>query len=179
MLLSLRPDLEVLPVRGNVGTRLEKLDDGNYDALMLAAAGLERLGLEERITELLPVEKSLPAAGQGALGVECRADAGELAALLESLDQTHAALCVRAERAVSAGLGADCSAPLGAHARMNGDRIELEARLATPDGRTVLRAEAAAAGDTFDPEALGGAVAADLIGQGAADLLAGLASGKS
>jgi hydroxymethylbilane synthase len=108
--------------------------------------------------------------------VECRADAGDLAALLGSLDVTDAAICVSAERAVSAGLGADCSAPLGAHARMTGDGLRLLARLATPDGRTVLEAEATAAADGLDPQAVGRGVAADLMRQGAGELLAGLAA---
>jgi hydroxymethylbilane synthase len=170
MLLAVRPDLELQPVRGNVGTRLAKLDEGNYDALVLATAGLERLGLAERISDHLPVEVSLPAAGQGALGVECRQDATALCELLGSLSVAEVADCVRAERAVSAGIGADCSAPLGAHAGMAHGQIRLEARLLSPDGRRILTGGA----EGEDPELLGREVADQLIDQGAEALLAAL-----
>ncbi len=170
MLLARRPDLVVRPVRGNVGTRLDKLDAGEYDALVLAVAGLERLGLHERITERLPVTVSLPAAGQGALGVECRTDDAELVALLSSLEDPAVAGCVVAERAVSAGIGADCSAPLGAHAVVTADGMHLRARLATPDGTRVLAAEA----EGTDAESLGRTVAAGLLDQGARELLAAI-----
>ncbi|MGE0621786.1 MAG: hydroxymethylbilane synthase [Pseudomonadales bacterium] len=171
MLLGARPDLVVKPVRGNVGTRLDKLDAGEYDALVLAVAGLERLGLDGRIAERLPVSISLPAAGQGALGVECRADDAALVSLLASLEDAAVAGCVAAERAVSAGIGADCSAPLGAHAVLAESGMHLEARLATPDGSRVLRAEASGA----DAEALGQSVAQSLLAQGARELLAAIA----
>lgn len=171
MLLSARPDLIVRPVRGNVGTRLGKLDAGEYDALVLAVAGLERLGLEARITERLPVALSLPAAGQGALGVECRADDTELAGLLASLADPGVADCVIAERAVSAGIGADCSAPLGAHAVTTRAGMHLEARLASPDGTRILSAEA----EGTEAEHLGRTVAQALLDQGARELLAAIA----
>ncbi len=173
MLLTNRPDLRVKPVRGNVGTRLGKLDAGEYDALVLAAAGLQRLGLGERISQLLPVDVFLPAAGQGALGVECRADAEEVRALLASLVDPGVAGCVLAERRVSAGIGADCSAPLGAHAQHREDGMDLVARLASPDGSRVLEARASGA----DPEALGQAVAESLLAQGARELLADITRG--
>jgi hydroxymethylbilane synthase len=168
MLLAERPDLEMRSVRGNVNTRLAKLDAGEYDALVLAAAGLERLGLGGRITEKLPESLSLPAAGQGALGVECRDDGHELISLLTDLQDEAVASCVLAERAVSAGIGADCSAPLGAHAVRTDAGIRLLARLGSPDGSRML--EATAIGE--DPLAIGHAVAADLNAQGAAELLA-------
>ena len=170
MLLAHRPDLQMLPVRGNVNTRLAKLDAGEYDALVLATAGLERIGLEARITEKLPEPLSLPAAGQGALGVECRADALELIELLSSLQDAEVADCVIAERAVSAGIGADCSAPLGAHATRGAEGIELFARLASPDGRRILEARASGA----DPERVGAVAAKELLEQGAAELLAAI-----
>lgn len=170
MLLGTRPDLLVRPVRGNVGTRLDKLDAGEYDALVLAAAGLERLGLAARITERLPVTVSLPAAGQGALGVECRADDTELVTLLKSLEVPAVAACVAAERAVSAGIGADCSAPLGAYAVTTGNGMHLQARLAMPDGTRVLTAEA----EGTHADALGGSVARALLDQGARELLAAI-----
>ena len=170
MLLAVRPDLELQPVRGNVGTRLAKLDEGNYDALVLATAGLERLGLVGRISDYLPVEVSLPAAGQGALGVECRQDASNLCELLNSLSVAEVANCVLAERAVSAGIGADCSAPLGAHAVMAQGQIRLEARLLSPDGQRILTGRA----EGEDPERVGREVADQLIDQGAEALLAAL-----
>ncbi len=170
MLLAVRPDLQMRPVRGNVNTRLAKLDAGEYDALVLAAAGLERLGLAERITEKLPESLSLPAAGQGALGVECRADASELIALLSDLQDEVVASTVLAERTVSAGIGADCSAPLGAHAVHTEAGIRLLARLGAPDGSRMLEAQATGR----DPIAVGQAVAGDLIEQGSAELLAAI-----
>lgn len=170
MLLAVRPDLNMRPVRGNVNTRLAKLDAGEYDALVLAAAGLERLGLDGRITEKLPETLSLPAAGQGALGVECREDAAELIGLLGELQNDEVAGCVLAERAVSAGIGADCSAPLGAHATRTEAGIRLLARLGAPDGSRMLEAS----GEGEDPLALGREVAEALIEQGAPALLAAI-----
>lgn len=170
MLLAKRSDLTMLPVRGNVNTRLAKLDAGEYDALVLATAGLERLGLEDRISEKLPEDLSLPAAGQGALGVECRANAVELIELLSGLQDSAAAECVIAERTVSAAIGADCSAPLGAHAVRADGEIQLLARLGSPDGSTMLEARSSGP----DPLIVGQAVAADLLTQGAAALLAAI-----
>jgi hydroxymethylbilane synthase len=165
-----RPDLQVAPVRGNVGTRLGKLDAGEYDALVLASAGLHRLGLSGRVAEYLDVQRSVPAAGQGALGIECLAAVESVRALLAVLDDPLVRRCVEAERAVSAGLGADCSAPLGAHATLQGDQVQLNAVLASVDGRRVLRASARGS----DPVVVGGRVVADLRRQGAADILAAL-----
>jgi len=170
-LLARRSDLDVRPVRGNVGTRLGKLDAGEYDALMLAAAGLRRLGLEGRVTEYLSIEQSMPAAGQGALGIECLAQAADVRALVASLDDAEVGACVLAERGVSAGLGADCSAPLGAFAERAADgSLHLRALLAAPDGSKVLRA--AASGQ--DPHELAREVVAQLSAAGASRILAAL-----
>jgi hydroxymethylbilane synthase len=166
-LLARRPDLEVVPVRGNVGTRLGKLDAGDYDALVLASAGLERLGLSDRITEYLSVVDSVPCAGQGALGIECLAGARQLRELIAVLNDPQVSACVLAERAVSAGLGADCSAPLGAYAELCGDRISLVAVLASVDGRRLLRAEASGS----DPGKVGAEVVESLESQGARAIL--------
>ena len=141
-LLALRPDLRVRPLRGNVDTRLAKLDAGEVDAIMLAVAGLVRLGLAERVTEALPPARFLPAPGQGALGLECRAGDGWVLDLLAPLQDLATAACVTAERAVSAALGADCSQPLAAYAEIEGDAIVLRTLLASPDGGTVLKAQA-------------------------------------
>jgi hydroxymethylbilane synthase len=173
-LLARRPDLTVVPVRGNVNTRLDKLDRGDFDALLLACAGLERLGLTERIGQRIAVNDSLPAAGQGALGIECRADRHDLIALLAPLADASVAVCVRAERAVSGALGADCSLPIAAYATLSGRRIELDALLSDADGRHVLRAHVA--GD--DAEALGMAAAARLRSLGADAILDELRAGK-
>jgi hydroxymethylbilane synthase len=169
-LLARRADLQLLPVRGNLGTRLAKLDAGEYDAIILAATGLQRLALGDRIAEYLSIDDSLPAAGQGALSVECSnaLDPG-LRALFEQLDDPLVAACVRAERAVSAGLGADCSMPLAAHASLQGDRLSLRALLGRPDGTQILRA--AAAGPLSTAAEIGGKAATQLIDQGGRALL--------
>ena len=169
-LLTHRPDLVVKPVRGNVNTRLAKLDDGGYDALMLACAGLERLQMADRISERISLEVSLPAAGQGALGIECREDRADLIEVLGALADAETCACVTAERAVSRGLGADCSMPLAAYAETGTDGLRLRARLASPDGRRVLDADAIGS----DPEALGAEIAGLLVAQGAEEILAEL-----
>lgn len=168
-LLARRPDLQLQPVRGNVGTRLQLLDDGKVDALLLAAAGLDRLGLEQRITARIDIEDSVPAVGQAALGVECVAGDERVLALLAPLNSEHDSLCVRAERALSFGLGASCTTPLGGYATRSTDTgaLGLRAVLGAPDGSTLLRAEA----EGRDPEALGAQVAQALLAQGAGDIL--------
>lgn len=161
------PRLETRLLRGNVETRLAKLDRGEYDAIILAVAGLSRLGLAGRITSRLALDESLPAPGQGALGIECLESRGDVRALLSALNDEASASCVRAERAVSRALGGNCSLPLAAYAVMAGDRIALRALVASGDGKRVLRARAEGA----DPLALGEAVAADLRRQGADEVL--------
>jgi len=173
MLLAHRNTLKVAPVRGNVGTRLGKLDAGEYDAIILAAAGLKRLDLETRITQLLPVTQLLPAAGQGALGIECRAGDDRVLQLLAPLNQPEVNVCVSAERLVSAGLGADCSAPLGCYAELADGEIFLRAKLLREDGSRFLVAEAK--GSSAD--AVSAAVVKNLLAQGAAELLAEVGSG--
>ncbi len=164
---AVRRDLDICPVRGNVNTRLSKLDSGEYDALLLASAGLKRLQLEARVTEYLDPNICLPAGGQGALGIECLANDEALIELLSPLDEADVRACVEAERGVSAGLEADCSAPLGAHATIVDGRITLRAVLATPDGSEILRAEASGT----QPDALARDVVANLAGQGGLELL--------
>jgi hydroxymethylbilane synthase len=162
-----RPDLQILPVRGNVGTRLGKLDAGEFDALVLASAGLARLGLADRIAEYMSVTDSVPAAGQGALGIECLAGSSRVRDLIEVLNDAQVSRCVRAERAVSSGLGADCSAPLGAYAILEADRIALHAVLGSVDGRQMLHASAIGS----DPAAVGAEVVEHLESQGAMAIL--------
>ena len=136
-----RPDLVVVPLRGNVDTRLRKVDAGECDAIVLARAGLVRLGLEGRATEVLPAEVSLPAVGQGALGIECRADDAETIALLRRVHDATTATCVAAERGVLLALGGDCKTPLGAHAERIGETLRLRAFVAGPGGEGLRRAE--------------------------------------
>ncbi|MBL8486729.1 MAG: hydroxymethylbilane synthase [Rhodocyclaceae bacterium] len=166
------PYLAVTSLRGNLDTRLRKLDAGDYDAIILAAAGLTRLGLGERIRALLPPEESLPAAGQGALGIEALAARPEVAAWMAPLNDPATAACVRAERAVSRALAGSCEVPLGAYAQLRGDRLWLRGFVARPDGGRVARAELE--GEAADPEALGLALAEALRRDGADEILASL-----
>ena len=169
-LLALRPDLDIQPVRGNVGTRLGKLDGGDFDALVLAAAGLERLALGREDLHPLSTGDCLPAPGQGALGIECREDE-RILALLEPLKDAAVERCVSAERGISAGLGADCSLPVAALATLDaGGGMILDALLGDGDGTRLLRTRQR--GD--DPKALATAAVEDLYRQGAADVLTGL-----
>ena len=167
------PHLKIEPLRGNVQTRLRKLDEGQYAAIILAAAGLKRLGLGERIRNTITSEDSLPAVGQGALGIECRSDRADLVDVLKPLHHTDTAACVFAERAMSRKLGGSCQVPLGGFAEVVGDKLRMRGFVATPDGSRLIRAEHT--GSVNDPEALGNAVAADLLAQGAGEILAALA----
>ncbi|HYX66870.1 MAG TPA: hydroxymethylbilane synthase [Burkholderiales bacterium] len=169
-LMERHPQLAVRVLRGNVDTRLAKLDRGEYDAVVLAAAGLVRLGLASRIRQRLSPDESLPAPGQGALGIECLEARGDVRAALAPLADRSTALCVRAERAVSRALGGSCTVPLGAYAELSGERLALRALVASPDGRRVLRASTQ--GD--DPEAVGKLAAEALRSQGADEVLRGL-----
>jgi hydroxymethylbilane synthase len=166
------PYLAVSSLRGNLDTRLRKLDEGQYDAIILAAAGLTRLGLKERIRSMLPAEVSLPAAGQGALGIEAVASRPEVATWLAPLNDPATAACVRAERAVSRALAGSCEVPLGAYAEMRNGAIFLRGFVATPDGKRMAHAELS--GAATDPEALGQSLADELRRQGAGEILAAL-----
>ncbi|MEX0387109.1 hydroxymethylbilane synthase [Spiribacter onubensis] len=165
-----RPDLVVESLRGNVQTRLSKLDAGEFDVIVLAASGLRRLGMVDQITRVMPPEESLPAVGQGALGIECRADDPEVEALIAGLDDPDTHDRVAAERAVNARLDGSCHVPLAAYAVLEGDGLWLRALVASRDGRRVLRAEGRA--PRTEGVELGGAVAEDLLSQGAAEILA-------
>ena len=170
-LLHERSDLRVESVRGNVDTRLRKLDEGQYDALMLAAAGLRRLGLEARISVALPEEQCTPAPGQGALGLEARDGDEVTLGLLARLNHAESLARVTAERALMDAIGGGCSVPLGAHARMRGDQLELLGVVASTDGKRLLREMRD--GSPNDPAALGREVAAKLLDAGARDILSG------
>jgi hydroxymethylbilane synthase len=174
-LRALRPDLVVEPLRGNLDTRLRKLDEGLYDAIVLAAAGLKRLGLAGRIRGLFEPEQMLPCAGQGALGLEVRADAGPLLSQLATLTHTPTLLAVKAERAVSRALGGSCSVPLAAFAVWDGASLRLRAALGHAEraDAPLLRAEVAAPVTTVaEARELGERAAASLREQGAAGYLA-------
>jgi len=166
------PGLDVDTLRGNVNTRLRKLEEGQYDAILLAAAGLKRLGLDAHIRAILSPEESLPAVGQGALGIEIRAGRPDLAALLAPLNDPETAACVRAERAMGRMLQGGCQAPIGGYAELRGGRIHLRAFVADLEGIRYYRSEVE--GDPADPEAVGQAAARELIAQGADRLLAEL-----
>jgi len=166
------PHLRVEPLRGNVETRLRRLDDGDYDAVILAAAGLKRLGLAHRIASLLAPEVCLPAPGQGALAIECVAVRDDLAALLAPLDDASSARCVAAERAFSRALAGSCNVPLAAYAETTASGLRLRGLVGAPDGSAVVSGERS--GAAGEPDALGRALAADLNARGAAGILARL-----
>lgn len=169
-LRALRPDLRVLDLRGNVNTRLRKLDEGEYDAIVLASAGLLRLGLGERIRAPLPPELSLPAVGQGAIGVEVRTDDVELRELLAPLDDLECGDCVRAERALNHALQGGCQVPIAGYALIGAnDELWLRALVGSVDGRHIVRDEIR--GPRSDAERLGGELAQRLLAAGADAIL--------
>jgi len=166
------PALKIESLRGNVQTRLRKLDEGQYAAIILAAAGLKRLGLGERITSLLPTEQSLPAVGQGAIGIECRAGRDDLIALLAPLNHPDTAARVTAERAMSRALGGSCQVPLGGFAEIADGVLRLRGFVSSTDGVRVVRAEAS--GLPGEAERIGAELAQRLIVMGADKILAEL-----
>jgi len=171
-LQAYRPDLRIESIRGNIDTRLRKLEEEGFDAIVLAAAGLHRMGWKERITEYLPPEVSLPAVGQGALAIECRESDGEVRELLGKLNDSATARAVASERRLLGLLNGGCQVPIGAYARLRTDdpegEIELEGLVASPDGRRLLRESASGS----DPERVGAATAESLLRRGADDILA-------
>jgi len=168
-LLAMRPDLQIRFLRGNVNTRLAKLDAGEYDAIILAAAGLIRLGFADRIRSSISVIESLPAGGQGAVGIECRSADSDIHVLLAALHHHETALRVTAERALNKTLNGGCQVPIACYAELQGEQLWLRGLVGQPDGGLLLRAEAT--GTVKDPNALGVSVAQDLLQQGAAAIL--------
>ena len=168
-LLARRPDLKIQFLRGNVNTRLAKLDAGEYDAIILAAAGLIRIGFEDRIRSSISAEDSLPAGGQGAVGIECRSADADVHALLAPLHHRETALRVSAERALNKHLNGGCQVPIACYALLEDDQLWLRGLVGQPDGGLLLRAEARAA--SSDAEALGVRVAEALLAQGADAIL--------
>lgn len=168
-LLAVRPDLQIKDLRGNVQTRLGKLDAGEYDAIVLAAAGLIRLEMSQRIAQYIDPEMSLPAAGQGAVGIELRSNDSNTAKYLEALSHADTSYCVTAERALSRHLGGGCQVPIAAYATLQGEQITLKARVASVDGCTVLEVEEQALAS--DAQALGTRLGEQLLALGADKIL--------
>lgn len=168
-LKALRPDLDIRSLRGNVGTRLSKLDNGDYDAIILASAGLIRLGLADRIASFIDVEQSLPAAGQGAVGIECRTDDMQVQALLAPLADAETTYCVLAERAMNNHLQGGCQVPIGGYAVLQQGQLYLRALVGDIDGSRIIRAEGKSAVE--NAEVLGVKIAEQLLAQGADKIL--------
>lgn len=165
----MRPDLEISDIRGNLDTRLRKLDEGKYDAIVLASAGLRRLGWENRITELLDPKVMCPAVGQGALAVETRDDSGEAREICRRLEHTETRIAVTAERAVLAALGGGCQVPIGAYATLHESTVQIRAIVVSPDGAQVIRKESS--GPAADAATLGRALGDELLAEGGAKIL--------
>ncbi|MEX5385147.1 hydroxymethylbilane synthase [Cronobacter muytjensii] len=165
-----RPDLIIRSLRGNVGTRLSKLDNGEYDAIILAVAGLKRLQLDARITSPLAPEESLPAVGQGAVGIECRLDDTRTRELLAPLNHEETAVRVRAERAMNTRLEGGCQVPIGSYAELNDGELWLRALVGAPDGSRIVRGERR--GTPHEARALGISLAEELLNHGAREILA-------
>jgi hydroxymethylbilane synthase len=164
-----RPDLQILDLRGNVGTRLGKLDGGDYDAIVLACAGLKRLGLAGRITLPLAPETMLPAIAQGVIGIECRSDDAWVAGLIDVLNDADTATRTQAERAMNARLAGGCQAPVAGYSELVDDVLELRGLVGRPDGSDIIRG--AISGPAGDAAALGRELAEDLLERGAAVIL--------
>ena len=164
-----RPDLEIIPLRGNVNTRLRKLDDGEYDAIILASAGLLRLGFAERIRSFISTDDSLPAIGQGAIGIECRADDRRVNTLLQPLHHAPTAACVHAERAMNRRLEGGCQVPIGGYSEIDYGVIVLRGLVGRPDGTSIIRGDIS--GKPEDAEELGKVLADDLLSRGAREIL--------
>jgi hydroxymethylbilane synthase len=167
---ALRPDLDIRDLRGNVNTRLRKLDEGQYDAIILAAAGLIRLEMPERIKQYLPTEFILPANGQGAVGIECRRDDERVHALLAPLEHSETRIRVLTERAMNRALEGGCQVPIGAYAEVDGDEVFLKGLVGSLDGTEIIRGQIR--GNIDDGEQLGEALAKELLSKGADAILA-------
>jgi len=168
-LLALRPDVVVKPLRGNVATRLGKLDNGDYQAIVLASAGLRRLGLESRISEEFAPQQILPAAAQGVIGIECDESREDLRDLLSALEHPATKMTTLAERAVALRLGANCQSPVASYATITEGALTIDALVASTDGRTIIREQST--GSLSDAELIGTQVAEGLLEQGAGDIL--------
>ncbi|MFB5747296.1 hydroxymethylbilane synthase [Cedecea sp. S5-13] len=172
-----RPDLVIRSLRGNLGTRLGKLDKGEYDAIILAVAGLNRLEMQDRIRHALPPEVSLPAVGQGAVGIECRLDDERTKALLAPLNHHETAIRVSAERAMNMRLEGGCQVPIGSYAELKDDELWLRALVGAPDGSVMVRGERR--GKPEDAVAMGVSLAEELLDNGAREILADVYDGDA
>lgn len=170
-----RPDIVIRDLRGNVNTRLRKMDDGEYDAIILASAGLVRLGMADRIREALATEICLPAGGQGAIGIECRLEDFETMSLLGSLNHGETAVCVSAERAMNLRLNGGCQVPIACLAELENNQLAIRGLVGSPDGLTILHSSQSGSPD--EAEELGTRLAEDLLEQGAAEILAAVMDG--
>lgn len=168
-LIARRPDLKIQSLRGNVGTRLAKLNAGDYDAIILAEAGLQRLGLQEHIRCVLPAEESLPAVGQGAIGIECRNDDHRTQVLLAALNDSTTACCITAERAMNTRLEGGCQVPIASYALLENGKLWLRGLVGSPDGKQIVRGERRGAG--ADAEKMGISLADELLNNGARTIL--------
>lgn len=172
-----RPDLIIRSLRGNVGTRLGKLDAGEYDAIILAAAGLKRLNLDDRIRQAMPAEISLPAVGQGAVGIECRLDDHELITLLQALNHADTDVCVRAERAMNTRLEGGCQVPIGSFAVLEDNQLWLRGLVGSPDGHQMVVGERR--GPRENAVQMGISLAEELLDGGARDILRDVYQGQT
>ncbi len=168
-LRSAFPQLEIVNLRGNVNTRLAKLDAGEFDAIILASAGLMRLGFDDRIAARIATDTCLPAVGQGAVGIECRSDDEVVNRLLAPLDHAATHHCVRAERSMNAALQGGCQVPIGGHATLAGEQLQLRGVVGAPDGSKLIHGRTE--GSVHDAAALGAALAAELLEKGAGEIL--------
>ncbi len=168
-LLSLRPDLSIGQLRGNLDSRIRKMEEGQYDAILLAAAGLRRLGWEGKIREYIPADVSIPAIGQGALGIEIRRDDARTREAVAFLDDRETSLAVRAERGFLKRLEGGCQVPIAAYGTVDGDTVALSGLIGKPDGSRILRGSRR--GPISDPEAVGVALAGELLSQGGREIL--------
>ncbi len=168
-LLHLRPDLDIQPLRGNVETRLKRIDEGQFQAIILAVAGLKRLDLEHRITARIEPSEMLPAIGQGAIGIQCRLDDQELIENLAALNHADTKTRVDAERGFSRRLGGSCQSPIAGYAVLDGDKLVMTGRVGMPDGSLII--EGSRTGARKDAERIGAGLAEELLEKGAADIL--------
>ncbi len=169
---AIYPDAEIISLRGNVNTRLAKLDAGDYDAIILASAGLKRLGMANRITQCLDTTVSLPAIGQGAIGIECRVDDTETNELLSALHDNDTGHCVSAERAMNARLNGGCQVPIAGFAQLQNKQLFMRGLVGSPDGSVLYRSERV--GTVDEAETIGRLIAEDLLAQGANEILQAL-----
>jgi len=167
--LKLRPDLDLLDLRGNVGTRLAKLDAGEFDAIVLACAGLQRMELEPRIRQRIDPKLMVPAIAQGAMSIECRADDDDVRSLIIPLDDADSNICIRAERAFNRRLMGGCQVPIGGYAQVHGSELRLRAMVGRPDGTELIYGEQR--DSTGEAERLGTTLAEDMLARGAGQIL--------